>query len=239
MQLRALSCRQSLLERADGSCRWKQGETEVLAGVFGPVEPRGGRKEDESKAELKVLFFPATGHQTPESTTYQNYLQNMFQDIILLSLHPKSLIQIVVHVLSDDGSELSACCNAITMALIDAGITIRTIVVSVDIAILENNTIIVDPTRRQVSNQKIETIEKYKADPTTQSKTVSICSFQVTTDGKISSEWSRSVLDTKAINYETYLQCRKLAVEASVKLHHFVKTTTTAKCMYECHGKGY
>lgn len=81
-----------------------QGETEVLAGVFGPVEPRGGRKEDESKADLRVLYFPASGHQTPETTTYQNYLQNMFQDIILLSLHPKSLIQIVVHVLSDDGS---------------------------------------------------------------------------------------------------------------------------------------
>lgn len=81
-----------------------QGETEVLAGVFGPVEPKGGRREDELKADLKVLYYPASGHQTPQSTTYQNYLQNMFEDIILLSLHPKSLIQIVVHVLSDDGS---------------------------------------------------------------------------------------------------------------------------------------
>jgi hypothetical protein len=94
-----------------------------LAGVFGPVEPKG-RREDESKAELKVLFFPAVGHQTPETTTYQYFLQNMFEDIILLSLHPKyvgflvsifidlihrSLIQIVVHVLSEDGSVRVVC----------------------------------------------------------------------------------------------------------------------------------
>lgn len=101
MELRPLSSRQNLLQRADGSCHWKQvslacethadwqGKTEILAGVFGPVEPKGGRREDESKAELKVLFFPVVGHQNPETTTYQYFLQNMFEDVILLSLHPK------------------------------------------------------------------------------------------------------------------------------------------------------
>jgi hypothetical protein len=88
------------------------------------MESKGGRKEDESKAELRVIFFPAVGHQNPETISNQSFLQNMFEDVILLSLHPKydplfiiisyyyilrylfsrSLIQIVVHVLSDDGS---------------------------------------------------------------------------------------------------------------------------------------
>jgi hypothetical protein len=67
----------------------------VLAGVFGPVEPKG-RRENESKAELKVLFYPAVGHQNPETTTYQYFLQNMFEDVILLALHPKYVSSILL-----------------------------------------------------------------------------------------------------------------------------------------------
>lgn len=105
MELRPLHCEFSVLQRADGSCRLKQGNTEVLAAIFGPTEPRGvGRKEDMNKAALKVLVYPCVGNPNPETTTLQYFLQNTFQEVILLALHPRTQIQIVVHILSDDGS---------------------------------------------------------------------------------------------------------------------------------------
>lgn len=109
MELRNISCQYQVLERADGSCRWKQGDTEVLVGVFGPIEPKGfGRNDAISKADLKIFVFPLSGPSTPYTTTLQHYLQNAFQEVILLSLHPRTQIQITVHILHDDGS-VSTC----------------------------------------------------------------------------------------------------------------------------------
>jgi len=228
MELRPLSCRQGLLQRADGSCHWKQGKTEVVAGVYGPVEPKGGRKEDESKAELKLLYFPCVGFQNPHTTAYQYYLQNLFEEIILLSLHPKSLIEIVVHVLCEDGSvfptslilpkvqELSACCNAITMALIDAGIEIKTILASVDVIVLENNQIFVD-----LPSKCLDQHSSWKERAENESAALAVSSFQMTSDGKITSEWVRSLSGAKALDHETYLKSREVAILASTKLHYF------------------
>jgi exosome complex component RRP41 len=49
-------------------------------------------------------------------------IANAFSSSILTHLYPRSTIQIILHILSQDGSLLAACLNAATLALIDAGI---------------------------------------------------------------------------------------------------------------------
>ncbi|KAF5179126.1 exosome complex exonuclease RRP46-like protein [Thalictrum thalictroides] len=59
-QLRPLTCSRNVLNRAHGSARWSQGDTIVLAAVYGPKA--GTRKdEDPEKASVEVIWKPKTG----------------------------------------------------------------------------------------------------------------------------------------------------------------------------------
>ena len=49
-----------MLHRADGSARWTQGGTSVLAAVYGPQSTLA-RKEDPEKAIVEVTFSPRSG----------------------------------------------------------------------------------------------------------------------------------------------------------------------------------
>ena len=57
---RTLICERGLLARADGSARWSQGGSEVLAAVHGPRQT-ATRKEDPERAILEVTWKPASG----------------------------------------------------------------------------------------------------------------------------------------------------------------------------------
>lgn len=60
MRCRTLLCERGLLQRADGSARWSQDKTSVLAAVYGPCSTFG-RKEDSEKAVVEVFFKPHAG----------------------------------------------------------------------------------------------------------------------------------------------------------------------------------
>ena len=49
-------------------------------------------------------------------------ISSAFESVIFTHLYPHSTINIVLHVLSQDGALLATCLNAATLALIDAGI---------------------------------------------------------------------------------------------------------------------
>lgn len=55
-------CELSLLTRADGSAKWTQEGTCVVAAVYGPRQAQQ-RKEDAEKAVIEVVFKPRSGLQ--------------------------------------------------------------------------------------------------------------------------------------------------------------------------------
>lgn len=57
---RTLLCERGLLQRADGSARWCQDKTCVLAAIYGPRSTLG-RKEDPEQAVVEVVFKPKSG----------------------------------------------------------------------------------------------------------------------------------------------------------------------------------
>jgi hypothetical protein len=57
---RPLVSERAVLERADGSAKWVQDGTAVLAAVHGPTQA-GQRKEDAERAVIQVLFKPRNG----------------------------------------------------------------------------------------------------------------------------------------------------------------------------------
>jgi hypothetical protein len=57
---RPLVSERAVLDRADGSAKWVQDSTAVLAAVHGPIQA-GQRREDAERAVIQVLFKPRNG----------------------------------------------------------------------------------------------------------------------------------------------------------------------------------
>ena len=58
---------------------------------------------------------------------------------ILLDLYPRSEIVIIVHILEVDGSILATIINAISMALMDAGVMMKDIITACNVGVLRSN----------------------------------------------------------------------------------------------------
>lgn len=71
---------------------------------------------------------------------------------ILLHLYPKSMIEIVVWVLADDGGRLCAAINATTLALIDAGVPLKDLVCACSAGLGPDDATLVDLNRREESS---------------------------------------------------------------------------------------
>ncbi|XP_033754767.1 exosome complex component RRP41-like [Pecten maximus] len=134
-ELRKIQCRLGVFNQADGSAYIEQGNTKVLAAVYGPHEIRGSRsKALHDKVLVNCQYSMATfstgerkrrprGDRKSQEMTM--HLQQTFDAAIQTSLYPRSQIDIFVEVLQSDGGNYCASVNASTLALIDAGIALR------------------------------------------------------------------------------------------------------------------
>ena len=136
--LRPLSCELSCLHRADGSALWKSGSTHVMAAVYGPIAPQHMSREQASGAIVSVLI--KSGKNTNSSNSGSNtgtsqgatsllveqewiaLLTNVLSSAIDTSQHPRTVIEIVLQIIQDDGSVLGCLCHAAVAALMDAGV---------------------------------------------------------------------------------------------------------------------
>ena len=149
-ELRPIACTQGLLNRADGSSRFSQGDTTVLVAVYGPMTPKRSKHEKKEGATLDVVFQPAIGTPTPKEKDYERIIRNIFEAVVLTSKFPRSLIRIVVQILEDKGSVFATAINATCLALMDAGIEMSSLVCAVNCSI-EQSDICLDPTSEEVS----------------------------------------------------------------------------------------
>jgi exosome complex component RRP41 len=85
--------------------------------------------------QLTVIISFITARQCTEIS---HALRQTFEAAILTELYPLSKIDIFVQVLQSDGSNQSVCINAITMALIDAGIPMKDYVCSCTVSLIND-----------------------------------------------------------------------------------------------------
>ncbi|NWI89101.1 EXOS5 protein, partial [Pitta sordida] len=147
-RLRPFSCEQGLLSRPDGSAAFLQGDTSVLAGVYGPAEAKLS-KEKPDRAVLEVLLRPKVGLPGVLERSREQLLRRTCQAVLLQALHPRTAISLVLQVLSDAGSLLSCCLNAACVGLMDAGLPLSSLFCGVTCALHPDGTILLDPTARQ------------------------------------------------------------------------------------------
>ena len=153
-ELRRIQCNMGVFGQADGSAYLEQGNTKVLAAVYGPHEVRGSNKSKTSHDRALVncqysmaVFSTGERKRRPrgdrKSLEMTMHLRQAFEAAIKTELYPRSQIDIFVEVLQADGGNYCACVNAATLALIDAGIPLRDYVCACT-ASLVNDTPLVD-----------------------------------------------------------------------------------------------
>lgn len=160
-ELRKMQCRLGIFSQSDGSAYMEQGNTKVLAAVYGPHEVRGSRtKILHDTALINCQYSMATFSTTErkkrprgdrKSHEITSHLRQTFEAAIQTELYPKSQIDIYVEVLQSDGSNFSACVNAVTLALVDAGIPLRDYVCACT-STLVKSTALVDASYLEESN---------------------------------------------------------------------------------------
>lgn len=152
-QRRPVACTRGILHRAHGSASWAQGDTKVIAAVYGPKA--GTRKnENPEKACIEVIWKPKTGQSGKPEREYEMVLKKTLQSICLLNVHPNTTTSIVIQVVNDDGALLPCAINAACAALVDAGIPLKHLAVAICCCMAEGGHILLDPSK--IEEQKVK-----------------------------------------------------------------------------------
>ncbi|KAF3446410.1 hypothetical protein FNV43_RR11589 [Rhamnella rubrinervis] len=152
-QLRPLICSRNVLNRAHGSSSWSQGDTKVLAAVYGP---KAGTKKNENpeRACIEVIWKPKTGQSGKLEKEYEMILKRTLQSICILTINPNTTTSVIIQVVSDDGALLPCAINAACAALVDAGIPLKHLAVAVCCGLADSGDVILDPTKLEEQKMK-------------------------------------------------------------------------------------
>jgi len=183
-ELRPIKIEAGVLKRADGSCYLEMGRNKVVAAVYGPREVHPRHLQDPSKAIIRYRYnmapFSVEERKRPgpdrRSIEISKVSREALEPIIMKELFPRSGIDIFVEVLQADAGTRTACLNAASVALVDAGIAMKGIVTAVAVAKVDGH-LVLDPMKEEdnygeadlpfafvIRNGKIESISLLQMD---------------------------------------------------------------------------
>ncbi|AGK62181.1 ribosomal RNA-processing protein RRP41/SKI6 [Archaeoglobus sulfaticallidus PM70-1] len=183
-ELRPIKIEAGILKRADGSCYIEMGKNKVVAAVYGPREVHPRHLQDPSKAVVRYRYnmapFSVEERKRPgpdrRSVEISKVSREAFEPVIMKELFPRSGIDIFVEVLQADAGTRTACINAATVALVDAGIPMKGLITSVAVA-KADGVLVLDPMKEEdnygeadvpfaflIRNGKIESIALLQMD---------------------------------------------------------------------------
>jgi exosome complex component RRP41 len=136
-ELRTVSMKVGVLENADGSAYIEFGKNKIMAAVYGPREVHPKHMSVPDRSVLRCRY-----HMTPFSTdTRKNpapsrreieiskVIREGLEPALILSDYPRTAIEVYLEVLQSDGGSRCASITAASLALADAGINMRDLVV--------------------------------------------------------------------------------------------------------------
>lgn len=159
-ELRRLRCSLGTNPHADGSASLEQGQTQVLAIVHGPHEPTRRSEALHDKCIIECEFYntPFSGFDRKKrratdraSLEVSLALKQTFEAAVMRHIYPRTQIDIQVYVLQTDGSALPAAINAVSLALVDAGIAMEEMVAACSVALLDDQAVL-DVTYKEQSS---------------------------------------------------------------------------------------
>ena len=136
--LRDVGCQLGELVRADGSARFRQGNTEVLCSLTGPLEAperlsecdravievvtKGRDRAVRSGGATKVVMGMERYDESLSTSELSHMVRGCMEAVLDTAALPRQRLLFTVQVLEDDGSLASVCVNAAMLALLDSGL---------------------------------------------------------------------------------------------------------------------
>ena len=144
-ELRRVHGRLGMLSHVDGSAYLEQGNTKVLVTVSGPRESPYHLDGPADRCRLE-LHWNTAAFSAPEkkrkndrrTIDWSAIIKEGLMSVLMLHLIPNSQIDVGIHVLQMDGSVPSCVMNAVTLALIDAGIPMSDYMCAATISLYED-----------------------------------------------------------------------------------------------------
>ena len=137
-ELRQVKIEIGILPNADGSAYIEHGKNKILAGAFGPREMHPKHLQKPDKMVLRCRYhmapFSVPERKSPAPSRRENELSKVIRDALLPSLfvenYPRTGVDVFIEVLQADGGTRCASITAASLALADAGLPMRDIVVA-------------------------------------------------------------------------------------------------------------
>ncbi len=137
-ELRPIKIEVGILRNADGSAYIEQGKNKILAGVYGPkdVHPRHLALPDRAvlRCRYHMAPFSVDERKSPAPSRRDIELSKVIREAlepaIFVEYYPRTSIDIFIEVLQADGGTRCAGITAASLALADAGIPMRDLVVA-------------------------------------------------------------------------------------------------------------
>jgi exosome complex component RRP41 len=137
-ELRQIKVEVGVLSNADGSASIEQGKNKILAAVFGPKELHPKHLSLPDRMALRCRYhmapFSVQERKSPAPSRREIELSKVIRESlepsIFLEYYPRTGIDVFVEVLQADGGTRCASITAASLALADAGIPMRNLVVA-------------------------------------------------------------------------------------------------------------
>lgn len=137
-ELRPIKIEANVLKRADGSAYLEWGGNKILAAVYGPREAHPRHLQDPTKARVQCRYnmaaFSVSDRKRPgpdrRSVEISKILSEALEYVIFTEQFPRTSIDIFVEVLQADAGTRCSGLTAASVALADAGIPMKDLIVS-------------------------------------------------------------------------------------------------------------
>ena len=137
-ELRPIKIEAGVLRRADGSAHVEWGGNRVLAAVYGPREAHPRHLQNPARALVQCRYnmapFSVSDRKRPgpdrRSVEISKVTSEAFQAVVFTEQFPRTSIDVFIEVLQADAGTRCAGITAAAVALADAGIPMRDLVVA-------------------------------------------------------------------------------------------------------------
>jgi exosome complex component RRP41 len=149
-ELRPIKIEVGILSNADGSAYIEQGKNKILAAAFGPREMHPKHLSLPDRMVLRCRYhmapFSVQERKSPAPSRREVELSKVIREAlessVFLEYYPRTGVDIFVEVLQADGGTRCASITAASLALADAGIPMRDIVVACAAGKVDNTVVL-------------------------------------------------------------------------------------------------
>ena len=148
-ELRPISLQVGLMKNADGSAYIEWGKNKIMAAVYGPKEVHPKHQVLPDRALLRSRYhmapFSVDERKNPAPSRREIEISKVIREALVPSVivedYPRTAIEVWVEVLQSDGGSRCAGITAASLALADAGINMRDLVVGCSCGIIEDTVV--------------------------------------------------------------------------------------------------